>query len=296
VGRTPLLYLGGGAAIAAREEAARLLGEDLLPQEHPDLLLIGEKGTIGIGQVREVLAWSRYAPVRTPWKVVLIGPVERLSHEAASALLKSLEETPEYLAYFLYAGNLDFVLPTIRSRCRKIWVPSVRGYWEDKLIQVGYDSKEREFLLEFLEIDPEALVGFVSERRFPLRELEEAREELEGLPIEELVARFLAYQKDPIRRRVAARTLLAGLPELLVNDVLQAAEKLARGGKDAVLRFFAEYLLILYSEAPEGWGGLSTEERRALARKLSLAKEEIEANANLRLLLEVLLLWPKLRS
>ncbi len=292
-----MLYLGGGAAVAAHEEAARLLGEDALPSAHPDLLfLTGERGTIGIGQVRDALAWGRYAPVRAPWKVLLIGPAERLSREAASALLKSLEDTPEYLAYVLYAGSPDAVLPTIRSRCRKIWVPSARAYWDERLAAAGYSPEERAFLLGFLEHDPGALAGFVAERRAPLRERDEALEELRALPPEELIARFLAYQRDPIRRRVAAHTFLAALPGLPVNDLLRAAERLARGGREPVLSFLVEYLLFVYSEAPDGWGGLSGEERARLLRKLSLAKGEVEANANLRLLLEVLFLWPRLRS
>ncbi|MGY4707133.1 hypothetical protein ACVNPS_05195 [Candidatus Bipolaricaulota sp. J31] len=292
-----MLYLGGGAALAAREEAARLLGEEVLPASHPDLLsLTAERGSIGIGQIREALSWGRYAPIRAPWKVILVGPAERLSHEAASALLKSLEDTPEYLAYILYATDPDVVLPTIRSRCRKVWVPDPRAYWEERLAEAGYGPEERAFLLGFLELDPGALAGFVAERRAPLREQEEAREELRELPPEELIARFLAYHKDPIRRRVAARLFLDALPGAEVNDLLHAAERLARGGREPVLAFLAEYLVFVYSEAPDGWGGLSPGERIQLLRKLSLAKEEVEANANLRLLLEVLFLWPRLKS
>jgi hypothetical protein len=293
-GTTPVLFLGPGAGIGARAEAARVLRDEVL-EAHPDLRVLEPRGTgsIGIEAVREALAWARYAPLRGERKVVLIGPAERLTHEAASALLKSLEESPPYLIYILYATAPDRVLPTVRSRCRTIWFGDHREYWARKLADVGYSEEERAYLLDFLELDPDALKPFLGERRFPLEEARDAEEELGKLPPEELIARFIAYVGDPIRRRVAAQCFLRMLPEVPISQLFGAAERLARGGREAALRFLAEYLHFLYSEAHEGWCGLSEEGRRLLLRRLSLAKAEVEANANLRLLLEVVLLWPR---
>ncbi len=293
-GTTPILLLGPGAEIGARAEAARVLRDEDL-EAHPDLRILAPKstGSIGIEAVREALAWARYGPLRADRKVVLIGPAERLTHEAASALLKSLEESPPYLVYILYATAPDRVLPTIRSRCRAIWFGDHRSYWTERLAEAGYNEEERAYLLDFLEFDPDALRPFVRDRRFPLEEARDAEEELGKLPPGELIARFIAYAGDPIRRRVAARCFLRMLPEIPVSELFGAAERLARGGREVVLRFLAEYFRFLYSEAPEGWCDLSAEGRRHLLRRLSLAKAEVEANANLRLLLEVVLLWPR---
>lgn len=292
---TPLLFLGPGAESAALAEAGRLLGLAGPAREHLDLRRLGPRGpgTIGIEAVREALAWARYKPVRAPRKVVLIGPAERLTHEAASALLKSLEEAPPYLAYLLYAAAPDHVLPTVRSRCRSVWATGHRSAWEERLASLGYSEEERAHLLEFLELDPGALEGFADVRRHPLEERREAEEELSGLPPGELISRFVAYVRDPIRRRVAAVLFLRALPGIPVAELVGAAERLARAGREATLRFLAEYLRFLYSEGRAAWPGLPEEERRGLLRKLSLAKAEVEANANLRLLLEVLFLWPK---
>ena len=280
---TPLLFVGEWAEIAAREEAARALGLGSFPQAHPDLMVLAPSGggTIGIEAVREAIAWVRYRPLMAPAKVVLIGPAERLTHEAASALLKSLEEAPEYTRYVLFASSADRVLPTVRSRCRPVRPRIGRSWWEGKLAELGYGPEERAYLLGFLDLDPAALEGFLSERRHPLEEERSAREEMEGLPPGELIARFIAYSRDPIRRRVAASLFLERIHEVTVAELFSAAERLSRAGREASSRFLAEYLGFLYS------AGKATGD---LARKVSLAKGEIEANANTRLLLETVLL------
>ena len=51
-------------------------------------------------------------------RVVLVYPADQLRAEAAAAILKSLEEPPENTLFILVADSVDFVLPTIRSRCR----------------------------------------------------------------------------------------------------------------------------------------------------------------------------------
>lgn len=51
-------------------------------------------------------------------RVVLLYPADQLRAEAAAAVLKSLEEPPENTVFILVADAIDFVLPTIRSRCR----------------------------------------------------------------------------------------------------------------------------------------------------------------------------------
>lgn len=278
-----MLFVGRWAEIAAQEEAARALGLESFPQVHPDLTVLAPSGggTIGIEAVREVIAWTRYRPVESPAKVVLIGPAERFTHEAASALLKSLEEAPEYVRYILFAASADHVLPTVRSRCHLIRPRIGPSWWERKLEELGYGPEDRAYLLGFLDLDPEALEGFISERRYPLEEERSAREEMEGLPPGELIARFIAYSRDPIRRRAAAAAFLERIGEMPVAELFSAAERLSRAGREAASRFLAECLGFLYSAGKAGGD---------LPRKISLAKAEIEANANIRLLLETILL------
>jgi len=287
---TPLLFLGTAASQAAEEAARGLLGSG--SWEDPDLLILSPEGrTIGIGAVRRAIAWSRYAPVRAPVKVVLVGPAEKLSPEAASALLKSLEESPPYLRFVLFGRDRDAIIPTVRSRCRTVWTAEERDSWAEALRGNGYSEEEVGFLLELVADRLPELGPFLGERRRPLEEWEEAVAEMSTLSWEELLARFQGYHRDPIRRRAAAREILGKLREISLSQVTQAAERLAQAGREVTMDFLWEYLLFLR----EGGKGLCPREegRRFLERKLSLSPGEIRDNANLRLLVEVVLLWPK---
>lgn len=278
--RVPPLLLGEGA----REEAWRL-AEELLaasPAGHPDFLELSPRGAnIGIDQVREAAAWARYPPVKAPVRVILIGPAERLSREGASALLKALEEVPAYLTYVLYAAAPDLILPTIRSRCALRWSSGARARWATELAQV-HSPEDVEFLLQFVRswADVEAVKEVGAPRESWRRALAEAGE----LTLPELGTAFPKFARHPLRRRALAREILSRLPQASADEALAAAEELARGGRETAQIFLEEFLQALLSSphASPGW-----------LRKVSLSRGELEANVNVKLLLEVILLWPK---
>jgi len=88
---------------------------------HPDLMLLLPEGqSIKISQVREAESFIRFRPLEAPVKVVLIPSAERLTPEAANALLKSLEEPPPYVHFVLTTISTDTLLPTIVSRSQVV--------------------------------------------------------------------------------------------------------------------------------------------------------------------------------
>lgn len=87
---------------------------------HGDLLVIEptEKAEISVEQVRKVGRFLSQTPMEGGWRVVIIdGP---MNHNAANALLKSLEEPPEQAMLIIIADSLGQIMPTIRSRCTQI--------------------------------------------------------------------------------------------------------------------------------------------------------------------------------
>ncbi len=74
---------------------------------------------IKIEQVRDVLD---YLSLRSQLRhrFVIIDQAEKLTPQAANALLKSIEEPPEGMHFILITSNLSVLLPTIRSRCQVI--------------------------------------------------------------------------------------------------------------------------------------------------------------------------------
>lgn len=89
---------------------------------HPDLVVItaSDDKEIGIDQMREVVESASSYPSIAPVKVFLIDGADRMTPGAANALLKTLEEPPSTVRFFLLAENDARVIPTIRSRCGRV--------------------------------------------------------------------------------------------------------------------------------------------------------------------------------
>ena len=61
------------------------------------------------------------------WRVVIVDAADELNINAANALLKSLEEPPTRALFLLIASEPSRLLPTIRSRCRRLDLPPLAG-------------------------------------------------------------------------------------------------------------------------------------------------------------------------
>jgi DNA polymerase-3 subunit delta' len=95
---------------------------------HPDMRrlerLENDKGNlarnISVGQVRELGEFLNLTPSLSDWRVVVIDAVDELDAPGANALLKMLEEPPSNTVFLLVSHAPGRLLPTIRSRCRRL--------------------------------------------------------------------------------------------------------------------------------------------------------------------------------
>lgn len=96
---------------------------------HPDMRwlerLPKEKGDglardITVNQVRELGEFMGMTAALSPWRVAVIDSMDELNKEASNALLKMLEEPPPNTLFFLVSHAPGKLLPTIRSRCRRL--------------------------------------------------------------------------------------------------------------------------------------------------------------------------------
>jgi DNA polymerase-3 subunit delta' len=90
---------------------------------HPDVQSIVPEGlSIGVNEMRAVVATSARRPSLGRWQVVVIEDADRLTEGASNALLKAIEEPPERSIFLLCAPSThpDDVIVTIRSRCRVV--------------------------------------------------------------------------------------------------------------------------------------------------------------------------------
>jgi DNA polymerase-3 subunit delta' len=75
---------------------------------------------IKVEQVRELGEFLSMTPALSPWRVAVIDTVDDLEPSGANALLKMLEEPPPNTLFFLVSHAPGRLLPTIRSRCRRL--------------------------------------------------------------------------------------------------------------------------------------------------------------------------------
>jgi DNA polymerase-3 subunit delta' len=96
---------------------------------HPDMRrlerLVNEKTgnlarNISVDQVRGLGELFDLSPAMSDWRVVIIDSVDELEASGANALLKMLEEPPPNSLFFLVSHAPGRLLPTIRSRCRRL--------------------------------------------------------------------------------------------------------------------------------------------------------------------------------
>ncbi len=91
------------------------------PEHHPDFLLIEpDKRDITVDRIREVIEFTIHPPLEASRKIVIIDDAHKLNLQSGNALLKTLEEPPSFMLFFLITPSLETILPTIRSRSIKI--------------------------------------------------------------------------------------------------------------------------------------------------------------------------------
>ncbi|MBQ4361606.1 MAG: DNA polymerase III subunit gamma/tau [Lachnospiraceae bacterium] len=73
----------------------------------------------GVDNIRQIREEVSYRPTEGHYKVYIIDEVHMLSTSAFNALLKTLEEPPEYVVFILATTESRSILPTITSRCQR---------------------------------------------------------------------------------------------------------------------------------------------------------------------------------
>lgn len=111
---------------------------------HVDIEHIVPEGVIySIDDTKALIERAALAPSRSHWHVIVIEDVDRFRNDAASVLLKSLEEPPPATVWLLCAPTSDDVFETIRSRCRQVVLntPSLDSIAEQLVKRFGIDQK-----------------------------------------------------------------------------------------------------------------------------------------------------------
>ena len=94
---------------------------------HIDVLEMDAASKTGVDDVRELIEFSRYGPTSSKYKIFIIDEVHMLSKQAFNALLKTLEEPPEYLKFVFATTEIKKIPVTVISRCQRFDLSRVKS-------------------------------------------------------------------------------------------------------------------------------------------------------------------------
>ena len=108
---------------------------------HIDVLEMDAASKTGVDDVRELIEFSKYGPTSSKYKIFIIDEVHMLSKQAFNALLKTLEEPPEYLKFIFATTEIKKIPITVVSRCQRFDLSRIRSLELFKFIKI---IKEKE--------------------------------------------------------------------------------------------------------------------------------------------------------
>jgi len=91
----------------------------------PDVIEIDAASNRGINEMRELRENVRYRPARDRYKVFIVDEAHQITNEAFNAMLKTLEEPPEWAVFILCTTEVHKIPTTIASRCQQFSFRSV---------------------------------------------------------------------------------------------------------------------------------------------------------------------------
>jgi len=271
-----------------------------LPPEHPvfrriasnghaDLLTVErgidpkrkrERTEIVVQDTRAIAAFLRLTPAEGGWRIVIVDTADEMNRNAANAVLKILEEPPNRAILILVSDNPGRLLPTIRSRCRRLALrPLTDAVVADLLGRYRADlsASDRAALIELAEgsighaIELAEEGGLALHRR--LLDLLGRLSELDGAELHafaETVARW--GSEDTFR--VLAELLPATLARSIAKAAQSDAGAAGGGGEAALVKLMARRGLDRWVEV---WEKIA--ELFAQADAVNLDRKQVVLNA-----------------
>lgn len=257
-----------------------------LSGNHPDIIFITHEkpGTIGVDDIRRQINGDvAIKPYSGHKKIYIVSEGEKMTVQAQNALLKTLEEPPEYAVILILTDNVNTLLPTILSRCVVLNMKPVR------------DAQIKEYLMENMGIPDYKADICVAFARGNVGK-----------------ARLLANSEEFDKVKEEAITLLKYIGEMELHEIVAAIKKINEYKFD--INDYMDILSIWYRDvllfkATHDVNHLIFREEIQSIRKvadkstyegieriidaLEKSKQRLNANVNFELTMELLLLTIK---
>ena len=260
-----------------------------MEKKHPDIIFIEKetgKKSISVEDIREKLINDvAVKPYKGPYKVYIIKEAQDLSIEAQSAMLKTMEEPPEYAVIILLVNTDSLLLPTIRSRCETIEIPILSDEIVNEYLKAEYGQKDG------IKADDIRFATVFSEGKIGRGMVALANPD------------FKLLKHDVIR-------LVTGIYDMDYNDMVAAVRK-TKDYNDMLIDYFFELMSIWYrdvlmfkstrdandlmykeeiSEISKQAQVISYEGLDLITKAVERAKERLRANVSFEVAMEMLLM------
>ncbi|MCI5953903.1 MAG: DNA polymerase III subunit delta' [Lachnospiraceae bacterium] len=254
-----------------------------LSDNHPDIIRVTHEkpNTISVDDIRaQVNNDVAIKPYSGSYKIYIINEAEKMTPQAQNAILKTLEEPPEYAVILLLTTNVNSLLPTILSRCVVLNMKPVA----DELV--------RKYLMEQLQVPDykaEVCVAFARGNIGKAKALASS-EDFENVKAEALS--LLKYIKDMELSEIIAAIKRITEYKLEINDYLDICAiwyrdvLLFKATNDVNHLVFREEIQSLRKIAQRS----SYEGIEKIIEALDTAKHRLDANVNFELTMELLML------
>lgn len=252
----------------------------------PDIITVRHEkpASISVDDVRQQINGDiMIKPYSSPYKIYIVPEADLMTVQAQNAILKTIEEPPEYAIIFLLTENADSLLPTIRSRCVMLKLRNIK----DKLV--------KKYLMEQMQIpDYQADLCAAFAQGNIGRALMLAKSEYFN-EIKEEAIQLLKYIDEMELYEVISAVKAVNKYKLEITDYLDIIliwyrdVLLFKATKDVEGLVFSDQLKYIKEKASKS----SYEGLEKILESIEKAKSRLKANVNFDLAMELLFLTIK---
>ena len=253
---------------------------------HPDIIYISTEGDniISVGKIRDQLVGSmEIKPYSSRYKIYIIKEAEKMMEDAQNALLKTIEEPPEYGIVIIITSQPEKLLPTIRSRCVMVSTKPVKEKdIHDYLVSKYSVSEDKAtFAIEYAQGNLGKAILLASNENYEklVQSVIDLESNLFDMELEDISYTIQQCENYQVHIQDYLDLMMMWYRDILVLKVTGNPDKILFKKQYSVIREQANYL--------------SFNELEAKSKAITVAKERIEAKAKLEDIMRLLIMTLK---